>query len=227
MSSVLLIDDNEDILTANREYLTDAHGMDVDCAETGIKALDCLRAKRYGCIVLDILLPDLDGFAVCKAARTITETPILFLSCLEESGDKVKGLMAGGDDYMTKPYSLEEFGARIFALMRRGKGIIDRPKSDYYIDADNRLIYALGKNIFLTEREFMLFQLFNNNPGKSFSNEELLKIIWHGNAEITTLVSLVSRLRSKIKFAEEIIGKVTTSYGAGYCLVLPKVKSAK
>ena len=95
MRKILLIDDNEEILSVNESHLT-RQGFHVTCTDTGIKALALLKDNKYDCIVLDILLPDLDGFTICKAARTITDTPILFLSCLEEADDKVKGLMAGG-----------------------------------------------------------------------------------------------------------------------------------
>src|SRR5215510_13204332 len=114
MANILLIDDNDEILSANQSYLA-KQGFNVTCADTGIRAIACLNENQYDCIVLDILLPDLDGFSICKAARTITNAPILFLSCLEETDDKVRGLKLGGDDYMTKPYSLEELAARINA----------------------------------------------------------------------------------------------------------------
>ncbi|MCL2689707.1 MAG: response regulator transcription factor, partial [Chitinispirillia bacterium] len=129
-----------------------------------------------------------------------------------------KGLMAGGDDYMSKPYSLKEFGARILALMRRGNRR-DKPKGDFYIDRETRILHVSGKNILLSEREFLLFELLYENQGKSFSREELLKIIWQDNAEISVVATLVSRLRRKIEFAESVVGKITSTYGAGYCLV--------
>jgi DNA-binding response OmpR family regulator len=222
MPLVLLIDDYEGVLTTNREYLAGL-GIDVECAETGIQALDCLRSKRYDCVVLDVLLPDFDGFSLCKAARTITDAPILFLSCMEETDDKVKGLMSGGDDYMSKPYSLKEFGARVQALMRRGGwAAADKPAGDYHVDSDKRIIYALGKGAVLSEREFMLFELLRASPEKPFSTEELLAAIWQGNAEANVVSTLISRLRRKIGFAEEVIGRITSSYGSGYCLIPPK-----
>ncbi|MCL2184200.1 MAG: response regulator transcription factor [Chitinispirillia bacterium] len=222
MANILLVDDNDEILEANRACLA-GQGFAVECADTGVKALAALNEKRYDCIVLDILLPDLDGIAICKAARTLTDAPILFLSCLEETADKVKGLSAGGDDYMAKPYSLEEFCARVRALMRRGERLErDNLSGSFYIDRENRLIHALGKTVFLTEREFMLFELLHGNPGVQFSNENLLKDIWQGNAGISVVKALASRLRQKIEFAEEVLGRVTTSYGVGYCLTPPR-----
>lgn len=224
MPKVLLIDDNGEILSANRDYLT-GQGYDVTCADTGIKALARLDEHQYDCIVLDVLLPDLDGFTLCKAARTVTNTPILFLSCLEESDDKVKGLMAGGDDYMTKPYSLKELRARIETIMRRGEHR-GEPRGDFYIDHDNHLIHALGKNVLLSEREFKLFLLFYENPKTVFSKEDLLDRIWYGNAEPGVVAVLVLKLRRKIEFAESVIGKIENDYGAGYYLTPPDVEVA-
>lgn len=219
MPGVLIIDDNEDIQSANSVYLT-GQGFDVTCADTGIKALACLNDNQYDCIVLDVLLPDLDGFTLCKAARTITDTPILFLSCLEEADDKVKGLMAGGDDYMTKPYSLKELAARIQTLMRRGEHK-EEPPCDFYIDRDNKIIHVLGKNVLFSEREFKLFLLLWENPKTVFSKEDLLTKIWYGNAESGVVAVLVLKLRRKIEFAESVIGRIENDYGSGYHLTPP------
>ena len=224
MPGVLLIDDNEEILSANKDYLT-GQGFTVTCANTGIKALAYLNENKYDCIVLDILLSDLDGFTICKAARTITDTPIMFLSCLDETDDKVNGLMTGGDDYMSKPYSLREMSARITALLRRGVGV-ERPCGDIYIDQENNIIHVSGKNLLLSEREFKLFTLFYYNPEEVFSKEELLDKIWHGNAESGAVATLVSRLKRKIEFAEEVIGDIINVYGSGYSLVRPNKEIA-
>ncbi|MDR0273414.1 MAG: response regulator transcription factor [Clostridiales bacterium] len=224
MSNILLIDDNAEIQTANRDYLT-KQGFCVTCADTGIKALAYINENRYDCIVLDILLPDLDGYSICKAARTVTNTPILFLSCLEETDDKIKGLASGGDDYMTKPYSLKELTARINAMLRRGNSH-DIPRGDFYIDHDNKIIHSMGKNVLLSEREFNLFILFYENPGRVFSKKEILNKIWYGNAEIGVVAVMVLKLRRKIEFAESVIGSIENTYGTGYRLTLPEKEGA-
>ncbi|MCL2529624.1 MAG: response regulator transcription factor [Coriobacteriia bacterium] len=217
---ILLVDDNEEILAANRKYLTE-RGFLVTCANTGIKAITCINEKRFDCVVLDILLPDLDGFALCKAARTITDTPILFLSCLDEPDYKVKGLMSGADDYMTKPYSLKELAARILTLMRRTehKG---KPQADFYIDRDNRIVHLAEKNILLSQKEFDLFMLFFDNPDTVFSKQEILEKIWRSNAEIGVVAVWVLKLRRKLECAEDIVGRIESRYGIGYCLVPAK-----
>lgn len=224
MPKVLLVDDNKDILSANKGCLAGL-GYSIDCAETGAEALACLRRDQYDCVVLDVLLPDSDGFSVCKTARTITGTPILFLSCLDETDDKVKGLMAGGDYYMTKPYILRELSAQVQAIVRRGERSGDAAaRGDFYIDRDNRLIHAHGKNVLLTWREFDMFMLFYENPGKSFSKEELLQLVWNGDAELNAVATLILRLRRKVEFAEDVIGKIVSEYGTGYHMVVPDKK---
>ena len=219
MPSLLLIDDNEEIQSANREYLA-AQGFDISCAYTGIKAISLLNEKEFDCIVLDILLPDLDGFTLCKATRTITDAPIMFLSCLEEIDDKIKGIMSGGDDYMTKPYSLKELSARINAMLRRGNNP-KKPDGGLYIDRDNKIIHALGKNVILSEREFNLFILFYENPNKVFSKKELLKKIWNDMAEIGVVAVMILKLRRKLEFAVKIIGHIESEYKTGYMLSRP------
>ncbi|MCL2255083.1 MAG: response regulator transcription factor [Lachnospiraceae bacterium] len=225
MNEILIVDDNEEILTANRDHLT-AQGFNVTCADTGIKALALLNENRYDCLVLDILLPDLDGFTICKAARTITNTPVLFLSCLDEIDDKVNGLLSGGDDYMTKPYSLRELTARIHALLRRSEiqenntaDVRTPAQENIIIDRNHRSIFACGKNVLLSDKEFKLFTLLYDNQGAILSKEEILKEVWHNNAEIGIVAVWMLRLRRKIEFTEEVIGCIETIYGIGYRLI--------
>lgn len=216
---ILIIDDNEEILSANTKHLT-GQGFAVTCVDTGIRALAALNEKIYDCIILDVLLPDLDGFTICRAARTITDTPILFLSCLDEPDDKVKGLMSGGDDYMTKPYSLKELTARVLALIRRSGQKYESP-GNFHIDYENKIIRANGKNVLLSEKEFALFLLFYENPKTIISKEEVLNKIWNDETETGAVAVLVLKLRRKIEFAANVIGRIESSYGTGYQLTLP------
>lgn len=222
MKQILLIDDNEEILSANLAHLG-AQGFEVTCANTGIKALSYLNSNQYDCIVLDILLPDLDGYAICTAARTITDAPIIFLSCLDEPDDKVKGLRSGGDDYMTKPYSLKELTARIQAITRRGERKMP-PHGGVFIDHDNKIIRACGKNILLSEKEFNLFMLLYTHPTKVFSKEVILDEIWQGNAEVGIVAVWISKLRKKLDFAASAIGRIESKYGTGYFLIPPEMQ---
>ncbi len=210
MAEVLLIDDNQEILEANASYLS-RNGFGVTVADSGIKAIAVLSSREFDCIVLDILLPDLDGYAICKAARTVTSAPILFLSCLDEIDDKTRGLMLGGDDYMTKPYSLKELAARVQALVRRGGA------GAFSIERDQRLIRAGARSVILSKKEFELFCLFYENPGVLFSKEALLKRLWGKDmANPHTVTVHIARLKKKIAFAEEQLGRIASAYGDGY-----------
>lgn len=144
---LLAVDDEPDILRTNRRYL-EARGYQVDSAVCAQDALDLLKKQSYDCILLDVLLPDMNGFALCEAVRALTFAPILFLSCMDDEEDKIKGLMAGGDDYITKPYSLKELAARVYAQVRRSamKGFaIDH--QNQILRIDNRIIPLDKRNL--------------------------------------------------------------------------------
>jgi DNA-binding response OmpR family regulator len=224
MPEVLVIDDNAEILAANESYLSQ-EGFAVTVADSGVKAVSLISSRSFDCIVLDILLPDLDGYAICKAARTITDTPILFLSCLDEMDEKLKGLMMGGDDYMTKPYSLHELSARVHALIRRSgraKENASVPNDDFYVERDQRLIHTKQQSVILSKKEFELFLLFYDNPGVLFSKEVILETIWETRrADPHTITVHITRLRKKIEFAESRIGRIESAYGSGYRLTPP------
>ena len=220
MQSVLVVDDNPEILSANVSHLS-GQGFGVTAADTGMRAIALLNEKRFDCIVLDVLLPDIDGFAVCKAVRTVTDTPIIFLTCMDELDDKVKGLLTGGDDYMTKPYSLKELTVRIHAILRREERIVKRRAGNFYIDKRERMIHTPDKNVFLSHKEFELFLLFSENPNKVFSKNDLLERLWPESANAGTVAVHIMKLRRKLAFAEPYVGSIENAYGMGYLLKPP------
>jgi DNA-binding response OmpR family regulator len=217
MPRILLIDDAPEIQEANVSHLT-GQGFEVTAADTGIKAMACLSEQQFDCIVLDVMLPDIDGYAICKAARTVTDAPIIFLSCMDDLDDKLKGLTAGGDDYLTKPYSLKELTARIRAMLRRQRD--DTPNiahsAEFYIDEAHRMLRTPEKNVFLSQKEFDLFLLIHENPDNVFSKEELFKRFWPGNADMGAVAVYIKRLRQKLDFAKSYIGTIESDYGMGY-----------
>lgn len=222
MPDILLIDDNEEILSANASFFA-MQGYAVTAVDSGAAAITCLNEKQFDCIVLDILLPDIDGYAICKAARAVTNVPIIFLSCLDEVDDKIRGLMTGGDDYMTKPYSLKELGARVHVLLRRDE-IGKMPKNtDFNIDHHNRIVQASYKNALLSQKEYDLFMLLYENPMKAFSKEEILAQVWQGRTiDDNTVAVHIMRLRRKLDFVARYIGIIENEYGTGYRLIPPK-----
>jgi len=221
MSNILLIDDCPEILAANVSHLT-AEGFNVATAATGTAAIIRLNETQFDCIVLDIMLPDIDGFTLCKAIRTITNTPVIFLTCKDDPDDKVKGLMNGGDDYLTKPYSLKELAARIHVLLRHSRH--SRRHISFgkvHIDKENRMIQTPEKNVFLSQKEFDLFMLLFENPEQVFSKEALFKALWPTSTDSGTVAVHISKLRRKLGFAEQHIGTIENNYKSGYYISLP------
>ena len=221
MSNILLIDDCPDILAANVSHLT-MEGFNVTTANTGMAAIVRLNEAQFNCIVLDIMLPDIDGFALCKAIRTITNTPVIFLTCKDDPDDKVKGLMNGGDDYLTKPYSLKELAARIHVLLRHAQHNSRHLSfGKVYIDKENRMVQTPEKNVFLSQKEFDLFMLLFENPEQVFSKEALFKALWPNSTDIGTVAVHISKLRRKLGFAEQHIGTIENNYKSGYYIAPP------
>ncbi|MCL2828533.1 MAG: response regulator transcription factor [Oscillospiraceae bacterium] len=226
MANVLIVDDNQEILAVNSAYLS-AEGFGVTTVETGMKAIVCLNAGQYDCIVLDIMLPDIDGLALCKAIRTMTDTPIIFLTCKDDPEDKIKGLMIGGDDYMTKPYSLQELTARIHVLLRRGRLDAQNISLDKVtIDRESRMVHTPEKNVFLSQKEFELFLLLFENPDKVFSKEELFEALWPNSTDMGTVAVHILKLRRKLDFAKEYLGTIDNHYKAGYYFAPPPGRGA-
>jgi len=223
MPNILLIDDCPEILAVNLSHLK-AEGFDVTCAATGAAALLRLKEAQYDCIVLDVMLPDMDGFALCKTIRTITHAPVIFLTCKDDIDVKIEVLMTGGDDYMTKPYSLRELTARILVLLRQGQRN-DRQTAfgQVLIDNENRMIHTPEKNVFLSQKEFDLFLLLFENSERVFSKEELFQTLWPNGTDIGTVAVHVLKLRRKLGFAAPYIGTIENHYKSGYYIAPPAV----
>ena len=213
---LLMVDDEQDILRTNRIYL-EARGYQVDTAACAKAALELLRRHSYDCILLDVLLPDMSGFTLCEAVRVLTPAPILFLSCMDDEMDKVNGLMAGGDDYITKPYSLKELSARVYAQVRRSG------MKDFSIDREQQALMAAGRVIPLTQKEFELFLYLMDRPGRVLDAGELYREVWRADRPdaANTVAVHVARLRRKLEGVEGAVGQIETVRGEGYRF-LPK-----
>lgn len=187
---LLAVDDEPDILRTNRRYL-EARGYQVDTAVCAADALKRLGRQGYDCILLDVLLPDMNGYKLCEAVRSLTSAPILFLSCMDDEADKIKGLMAGGDDYITKPYSLKELAARIYAQIRRNS------MKGFVINHQNQLLQIDNRIIPLAQKEFELFLFLLGNSGRILSAAELYQEVWRtGKADAANTVAVhITRLR--------------------------------
>lgn len=218
MNRILLIEDNPEIQEINREYLT-AKGYQVDSAMDGMTAMALVKSGKYDCIVLDVMLPDLDGFTICSAARNGTEkTPIIFLSCLDSEDSRIKGLLAGGDDYMTKPYSIKELTARIYSQVRRNKVYdgtdsgVESPAPGVMYQRENRVIAIRGINLIMSRSEYEILTRLVASPGEFVPKGELLALV---AGEESTLFTCIKRIRSKLG-TDDTLGEIETVFGEGY-----------
>lgn len=223
----LLIADDEqtilDLLAASLRYA----GFDVSTAADGREALTKARKDRPDAMVLDVMMPGLDGFDLVRKLRAEGhDSPVLFLTARDATEDKVRGLTVGGDDYVTKPFSLEEVIARIEALLRRSGKRDDRPSSllsvgDIDMDEDRHEVRKAGRPVELTPTEFNLLRLFLANPDRVLSKDTILDRVWQYDfeGESGIVESYVSYLRRKVDTTEPRL--LHTVRGFGYVLRTP------
>ena len=228
MKQVLLVEDDRDIVD-----LLEIHLKDLECELTktfrGDKGLEMALKNNYDLIILDLMLPAMDGMEVCREIRAAKiNTPILMLTARSEEIDKILGLESGADDYLTKPFSIREFIARVKAIFRRVQMIkADQQQAgrqgkiyrgELEIDAEKRKVCVLGNRIELTPKEFDLLHLLANNPGKSYTRDKLLNIVWgyEFNGYEHTVNAHINRLRNKIEPDLSKPRYILTTWGVGY-----------
>ncbi|ROR96147.1 two-component system OmpR family response regulator [Salana multivorans] len=219
---VLVVDDEDSL----RELLASVlryEGWRVDTAADGHQALRIARELDPDVVVLDVMMPGIDGFEVLRRLRTTSRVPVLFLTARDALADRVHGLTAGGDDYVTKPFSLEEVVARLRALLRRSGALAQRPDAvlevgDLTLDEDSHEVRRGGDEITLTATEFELLRYLMRNPRRVLSKAQILDHVWQydfgGQANIVELY--ISYLRRKIDAGREPM--IHTLRGAGYVL---------
>ena len=218
---ILLAEDEEMMADAECAYLS-YHGHQVDWAADGLTALDMARETAYDCLILDVMMPGMDGVSVLKQLRREgSAAPAIFLTARSEMSDKTLGFEAGGDDYLTKPFAMEELLLRVNALARRGRAILTEKLTfgDLQLDRDACVLLAAGQSIPLSHREFQLMEFLMRNPRIYFSADALLDRVWGMDAEVEqgTVWAHISYLRRKL----ETLGTRTmirSKRGIGYAL---------
>lgn len=226
MPKVLVVDD-EKLIVKGIKFSLEQDGMKVDCAYDGEEALDKAKNNEYDVILLDVMLPKLDGYEVCQAVREFSDVPIIMLTAKGTDMDKILGLEYGADDYITKPFNILEVKARIKVIMRRSRS--DKKKEpasrviaigDFKLDPDSRRVFIADKEIDLTAKEFDILELLVNNQGKVYSRDQLLTLVWGGKAkesgDARTVDVHVRRLREKIEPSPSEPKYVHTKWGVGY-----------
>ena len=225
MSRKVLVVDDEKLIVKGLRFSLEQDGMEVDCAYDGEEALEKAKAGEYDIILLDLMLPKMDGLEVCQQIREFSNVPIIMLTAKGEDMDKILGLEYGADDYITKPFNILEVKARIKAIMRRTspakpKTVDDSviEKGDLKLDCESRRLFILGNEINLTAREFELLELMVKNENKVYSRENLLTMVWGQDypGDVRTVDVHVRRLREKIEVNPSEPKYVHTKWGVGY-----------
>lgn len=221
-----MIEDDISIVDLVAIHLKDNY-CELTKAHTGTDGLNLATKNKYDMIILDVMLPEMDGIEICRRLRADKIfTPILMLTARSEEIDKIIGLETGADDYLTKPFSIREFIARVKAILRRtemvnSEKIIDEEIFEFgslLIDPMKRKVKLEGKKVELTPKEFDLLYLFMSNPGKIYSRENLLNLVWgyEFSGYEHTVNSHINRLRTKIEADLTIPKYILTSWGVGY-----------
>ncbi len=225
MGQKVLVVDDEKLIVKGIRFSLEQDGMEVDCAYDGEEALEFAKQNQYDMILLDVMLPKMTGFEVCQQIREFSNVPIVMLTAKGDDMDKILGLDYGADDYITKPFNILEVKARIKAIMRRTnrKGEDKESpqmleKGNMRLDCEGRRAYIEGKEINLTAKEFEVLELLMRNPGKVYSRENLLKLVWGNDypGDVRTVDVHIRRLREKIESVPGEPVYVRTKWGVGY-----------
>jgi DNA-binding response OmpR family regulator len=227
---VLIVEDDNRVMAALRALLSQ-HGFEVFCAVTGAQALE-LVAENPDVILLDLGLPDQDGFKVCAQIRRVSTVPIIVVTARADFPSRVHGLNLGADDYLVKPYNLAELVARIHAVTRRAAGVPPPRESEtgrvfgpVRLDAESRVVTVDGQPIALTRKEFDLLVLLARQPGVVYRREQIISEVWNTSWQGTgrTLEVHVASLRHKLGTP----GLIETVRGIGYRLVSPTLTPSR
>lgn len=226
MAHRILVVDDEKLIVKGIKFSLEQEDMEVDAAYDGEEAYKLAQTQNYSLILLDVMLPKIDGLEVCRMIREFSNVPIIMVTAKGEDMDKIMGLEYGADDYITKPFNILELKARIKAILRRSvRSVVkEEPKSnvikakDLEIDLESRRCFIAGKEKNLTAKEFDLLELFVKNPGKVYSRENLLNTLWgYGYPGDARSVDVhVRRLREKIEANPSDPQYIHTKWGVGY-----------
>ena len=225
MKKLLIVEDEVSIAELERDYL-EISGYEVELIHNGEEGKKAALEKNYDLIILDIMLPKVDGFEICKAVREVKDTPVIMVSAKKDDIDKIRGLGLGADDYITKPFSPSELVARVKAHMSRYERLLGSANQDnefieirgLKIDKTSRKVWVNGEEKSLTAREFDLLTFLASNPNHVFSKEDLFREIWDMESvgDIATVTVHIKKIREKIEYNSAKPQYIETIWGVGY-----------
>lgn len=224
MAKKVLVVDDEKLIVKGIRFSLEQDGMEVESAYDGEEALRMAKEHEYDIILLDLMLPKMNGLEVCQQIREFSDVPIVMLTAKGEDMDKILGLEYGADDYITKPFNILEVKARIKAIMRRTTKTAASEKAkvvqvgELKLDCESRRVFSGSKEINLTAKEFDLLELLVFHPNKVYSRENLLNIVWGYEypGDVRTVDVHIRRLREKIEPHPSEPRYVHTKWGVGY-----------
>ena len=219
-TKIMVVDDDPNIRELVRLYL-EKEGFEVTCAERGDEAVKVFRASPPNLMLLDVMLPGMDGWQVCREVRKISNIPIIMLTAKDETFDKVLGLELGADDYIVKPFDMKELVARIKAVIRRFQ-VAEAPEKELVfpgltINISQYTVTYMGKPLEMPPREIELLYFLASHPGMVFTREQLLEQVWGYDyfGDSRTVDVHVKRLREKLSGGEELGWQIKTVWGVG------------
>ncbi len=225
MSRILIVEDEEAIAELERDYL-EISGFDVEIENDGAKGLEKTLQEEFDLLILDLMLPGMDGFEICRKVREVKNIPIIMVSAKKDDIDKIRGLGLGADDYMTKPFSPSELVARVKAHMARYERLVGSniPANEVIeirglkIDKTARRVWVNGEEKSFTTKEFDLLTFLAQNPNHVFTKEELFKKIWDMDSigDIATVTVHIKKIREKIEMNTAKPQYIETIWGVGY-----------
>ena len=219
----ILVVDDEKTLVKGMKFNLENEGYEVECAYDGAAALGLAREGRFDLIILDVMMPEMDGLEACMKIREFSNVPIIMLTAKSEDADKLMGFESGADDYLTKPFNILELKARVRALLRRAAGVQRSQGSlltvgKITLNTEERVALRDGKTVDLTAKEYDLIELLMRNPRRVYSRENLMNVVWGYTyaGDYRTVDVHVRRLREKLEENPAEPDHIMTKWGVGY-----------
>ena len=220
----ILVVDDEKLLVKGIKFNLENEGYQVECAYDGAAAVELARTGSFDLIILDLMMPEIDGLEACVRIREFSDVPVIMLTARSEDTDKIIGFECGADDYITKPFNILELKARIRALLRRASGSVREEGSnlitvgDLTLDTRQRVAVKDGQTVELTAKEYDLIELLMKNPRRVYSRENLMNVVWGYSytGDYRTVDVHIRRLREKLERTPAEPEYILTKWGVGY-----------
>ena len=219
----ILVVDDEKTLVKGMKFNLENEGYEVECAYDGASALELAREGRFDLILLDVMMPEMDGLEACMKIREFSNVPIIMLTAKSEDADKLMGFESGADDYLTKPFNILELKALVRALLRRAAGVQRSQGSlltvgKITLNTEERVAIRDGETVDLTAKEYDLIELLMRNPRRVYSRENLMNVVWGYTyaGDYRTVDVHIRRLREKLEENPAEPDHIMTKWGVGY-----------